>query len=121
MGSDLKLDIATWDLDFKDGDLYLVDESESVQQALGQNLKLFQGEWFIDQSVGLPYIQSILDKNPSPQLLKAVFTKAILEVPGIIELLEFDLTQDTVTRTMTLSFKARTTSGEIDFSQELGV
>jgi len=39
---------------------FLVDSPAAVAQAVLTKLKLWQGEWFLDSSVGTPYTQQVL-------------------------------------------------------------
>lgn len=109
------------DLLFEGGDLVINEGIDAVSQFVSQRLKMVAGEWFLDTSAGVPYFDGVLDKNPSPQFLDSVFKKAILDTPGIDELMEFSLTLDTVTRSMVMAFKARCKDGEIDFRETIGV
>ena len=115
---DLQLDIDSWDL-ITGVDLSLVSGIESIRQHLAQRLKTFMGEWFLDNRIGVPYFQQVLIKNPDPVVLDSVFKAVIVNTPGVIELLEFDLKVDRSTRQLKLSFTASTTEGEISFDEVL--
>lgn len=119
--SDLNLDLLTGDAILDEGNFELNSGIDAVRQHLKQRLQTFLGEWFLDNRVGVPYYEHILIKNPNPSVLDTVFKSVILNTPGILELIEFDIDLDEATRQMTLVFKANTVDGEIDFSQVLGV
>jgi hypothetical protein len=118
---DLKLDTATDDLALLDGDLVLADGLDAIAQDLRSRLRLFQGEWILDTAAGVPYYQDILKKNPNPQIVAGVLQNAILNTPGVLELLKFDLDFVTATRSLKIDFEVRAREGVINFSEILGV
>jgi hypothetical protein len=109
------------DLDLFNGDLFLVSEVDAVTQYLKQRMKLFLGEWFLDEASGIPYFDRILVKNPNLVEIDAIFKNEILSTPGVVELLEFSINIDGQARSMRLAFRARSREGEILFDEELGV
>lgn len=118
---DIALEESTGDLDLTSGGLVLNSELEAVRQYLTAKLRAFQGEWFLDEDVGIPYLTQVLRKNPNPVVLDSIFKKAILETPGVIELLDFGLELDSAARILVIRFKARTKTGEIDFNERVAV
>ena len=113
--SDLKVNLTTGDIDLTDGDFSIVSEKDAVEQHLRSNLRAFKSEWFLDLDAGLPYYQEVFRKNQSPVILDAIFKEAILKTTGVIELTEFDLKFDTVTRKLILNFAVTTADGDISF------
>lgn len=101
------------DLVFENNKLVLIDGLDFVEQLLKERLQTFLGEWFLDTSLGLPYFQDILVKNPVPTKITALLKDAILETPGVIELVDFSPDFDSKNRNLMLSFSARTEEGEI--------
>jgi hypothetical protein len=116
---DIRLNPETWDLDFSGGDLSFTTGLERTEQFLRQRLSFFLAEWFLDESEGIDYFDRVLVKNPRVEELDAIFKSTILDTPGVLELLEFDLELDGSSRAAFLSFRARSTEGEIAFSEEI--
>lgn len=116
--SDILLD-STGDVDISQPDLQQTIGVDAIEQHLKQRLKTFYNEWFLDLRRGLPYFQHILIKNPDPVVVDSAFKKQILDTPGVLELIAFNIDVEASTRIMTLSFKALVTEGEIDFSEEV--
>ena len=54
---DLKLDTTTHDLVIENYDLVLVDGIDLVRQAIKQRLLLVSEEWFLDDTIGVPWYQ----------------------------------------------------------------
>ena len=101
------------DLVFENNELVLVDGLDLVEQLLRQRLQTFLGEWFLDTSLGLPYFQDILVKNPNANVVTSLLKDAILNTPGVIELVSFTPDFDSVNRSLNLSFSVRANDGEI--------
>lgn len=114
---DILFDELTTDIDISANDFQFTENREAIEQHLRQRLRTFAAEYFLDSRVGIPYFQHVLRKNPDPIIIDSVFKKEIINTPGIIELLEFELDLDASTRELTLTFKASTSDGVIDFSE----
>jgi hypothetical protein len=117
--SDLKLD-TDGDLAIEMNDLVLTSGEFSIRQHLAMRLRMFFGEWFLNRGLGVPYFQRVFIKNPSVAVLNNVFTSAILNTPGVnsIESLTFSLSN---ARALTVSFRARTSEGVLNFSEQIEV
>lgn len=116
--SDFALD-ANGDLDISGGDfgnVSDVDTPEAVAQRLKIHLRTFQGEWFLNRAAGVPYMQYILGKKMDTAtitILNSVFTRAILETPGIRRLKSaIKIRIDRATRQTAIEFQCETTNGE---------
>lgn len=119
--SDLRLDQTSGDLLITNADLELTEKSDAVRQHVQQRLRAFLGEWFLDTSVGVPYYQDVLKKNPNPQIVAGVFQNEIIQTPGVLELLDFEFDFNNALRTLRLDFSVRVTEGVINFSELVGV
>ena len=116
---DLALDPVTGDLVLTAGRLRLTEPGpESVAQRLRLRLKLWRGEWFDDQTVGIPYLTLVFGKVPQSQV-EALLRAAILSCPGVATLLSFVLTVSPE-RVASLTFSVRAVDGGVvdinDFS-----
>lgn len=83
------------------GALATVDGTEAIGQHIRQRLKTYQGEWFLDVRVGVPWLDQILGYRFDPTLAEAVVKAEILSTPGVTEILSFSVKFDTVTRNLT--------------------
>lgn len=113
---DLKLD-ANGHVTFVNNDLVFVEGSEEVAQLILERLRTFLGEWFLDVTIGVPYFEEVLVKNPTAA--ESVLKREIILTPGVLELLEFTFTVDKSTRKATLNFKVISTDGPIERMVEL--
>ena len=104
--SDIRLDV-NGDIDITNGEVSLTMEIDGIVQHLKQRLRFFYGEWFLDKTKGVPYIQQILKKNPEPVIVDLILKRAILETPGVLELLEFSIEIINAFRELKLEFKGK--------------
>jgi len=118
---DIKLNTTTHDLTLSNGDLVLVDRVDAIQQHVKQRYLFFFGEWFLDNTKGVPYYQSIFVKNPNLDLIDATLRNVALQTPGILQLNSFDFGYDNATRTISPSFQAESSDGPINFLETVGV
>lgn len=113
MSYDLQLDAATHDLVIEGvtGDVQVIDGARRVAQQIKVTLLLFLGEWFLDTSFGVPYLESVLVKNPRFGTLHAVFRSKIIDVPNVLRVrtLNFDVNRQA--RHLSVTFEAETTDG----------
>lgn len=118
---DIKLDI-DGDIDFTSNDFTLTTtESESLRQRLIIKLSTFQEEWFLDQSVGVPYYQEIFGKGRAKESIDAIFKTKILEEPAVISLVEFVSSLNTGDRSYSLSFKVKSENASEPIPVELTI
>lgn len=100
------------------GDLYLENGtvrltqtlSEEVAQLLWTRLRSFLGGWFLDTSIGFPWMQSVLGQKTPLSILQQMFRYVLLTCPGVATLTKFNLTR-TVNRGLSLTFAATLQDG----------
>ena len=89
--------------------LVLATGQEEIRQHSAQRLRTFFGEWFLDIFLGLPYFEEIFEKQVDTNNIDSIFINEILQTPGIIRLLSFDLDiPDLASRQMALNYVAQT-------------
>lgn len=104
------------DLLWVDGAIVLTSDADArgtnvVLQRVHTRLRLFLGEFFMDTSAGLPWLQEYLLKNPDPSLIDAGIQDTILGTPGIAVLTAYRGTPDYAKRAYTVDFAATTRLG----------
>jgi hypothetical protein len=130
--ADLAIDLNPLDISqpyYKDifvsnGDLTLTSDvtpnnlasTNPVLQDILQRLSFFLGEWFLDNTQGVPYFQQILVKNPDQSKIDAIFQNIILGTPGVVQLSSYTFTPKTAIRVLTVAFSCITTSGIVNYS-----
>lgn len=114
---DIKTDNLTGDIELENGDLAFTIGVDSTIQFLTARLKLFATEWFLDETKGIPYFDSVFVKNPNPVALDTIFKTAVIESPGVLELLKFSMDIDVASRRLTIAGRIRAFDGEADFTE----
>lgn len=107
-------------LDPVDGDLLQVDGDQvfnfgidGIVSDLLARLQTFAREFFLDTSIGVDYLGSILQRFADLGALRAEFTREILDCPGVVELISLEPTLDRAARQASISFEARADTGDV--------
>jgi hypothetical protein len=86
-------------------------DDEGIAQNIVQRLRILKGEWFLDRTVGLPYFEIILEKNPDSNLVATIIKNTILETKGVTKLNKFSLYFDNKARKASVTFEVTTENG----------
>jgi hypothetical protein len=89
-----------------DGDFY-VNEPRAVAQAVKTRLRLFQGEYFVNNTVGMPWQTRVLGYNRA-DTYDAAIRQTISETEGFTNFVNYSSSLDKVTRLLTVSGKINT-------------
>lgn len=100
------------------GQNFYVDSPAAVAQAIQTRLKLIQGEWFLDQTVGTPYNTQILGAGTESTRDLAVQT-VILETQGVNEILDYASYLNPSTRQFTVAATVDTIYGQTTITQAI--
>ena len=117
---DLLLDTQTGDLAFVANDLAFVSGAEEVVQDLPLVLGMQKGDWVLDITLGLQYMdpdgtmppELIFTKAPNLAILSAHIRQVIENHPGVVRVLTFTLEFDNTTRLLRCNFTALTDQGQ---------
>jgi hypothetical protein len=111
--NDLKLS-EDHDLVIAQGDLSLLNSEASVaKQTLKINLLMYQGEWFLDNTIGVPYFQEIFGKVTNTTLADNIIQEIARDSYNISRITGFS-SQITADRTYVVDrLDAITEEGEI--------
>ena len=104
---------ASGDFTIANNVLALVDGPQEVLQLIRNNLRFFQGEDPLDPDMGVPYFQQILDKATPLSVSQALLKQVVQDTDGVIDVVSFTLTVDTITRQATVTFTATTDGGPV--------
>lgn len=93
--------------------------TNNILQDVIQRLRFFLGEWFLDNTFGVPWYQQILVKNPDVSKINVLILNTIAGTPGIITVSSYSFKTNFSARTFKVSFAAQTTNGPVDYSGTL--
>jgi hypothetical protein len=99
--------------------IWTINGADKVAQQVKITLLAFLGEWFLDVTFGVPYLEDILVKNPHMASIETIFRAHILDVPHVTLITSFNMTWDRARRTLTVNFAANTDYGPIQDSVTL--
>jgi hypothetical protein len=121
---DFRLDPSTRDMVFgasARGATFLpLDGAERVAQAIGIRLRTWLGEWFLDATHGVPYVDEVLGKGRRPEMVEAVLRAQILSVAGVRGIQSFSLSLNAQARTVRVDFAAVSAEGLVSGTVALG-
>lgn len=110
----LYLDEATNDLVIEAGNIKMTTtETEAVAQKIQSRLQVVQGEWFLDNTIGIPWFTKIFKKNPDFNEIKTLLLVAITNTTGVASVTEFTPKYSRATRLYSVVFTALLESGII--------
>lgn len=101
--------------------IWAINGADKVAQQIKITLLAFFGEWFLDVTFGVPYLEEILVKNPRIATVETILRAHINAVPHVIRLETFILDWNRQTRTLSLNFVAQTDYGPIEDSVKLDI
>jgi hypothetical protein len=89
------------------GDSALISGADAIRQQWLIRVRVFLGEWVLDETHGLPYIQEIFSKTATPSRVEEIFRKVTIDTPGVlsVESVAFEVT-DPVLRSVTVNVDA---------------
>jgi len=99
--------------------IFPINGADKVAQQIRITLLAFLGEWFLDVTFGVPYLEEILVKNPRLTTVETILRSHINAVPHVIRLETFIIEWDRARRTLSVNFVAQTDYGPIKDSVKL--
>ena len=108
---------ATGDYTFGHGKLdFLIDSPATVAQAISTALKLFQGEWFLDITAGMPWSTQVLGYGTQALYDTAIKAK-ILSISGVKSILSYSSFLNRSSRGLSVSVVVDTIFGQTTVNQ----
>lgn len=90
----------------------LIDGRDRIAQQIMITLGFWLGEWFLDETQGVPYLERILVKNPNMAHVRQIIQTQIESVPGVASASIDSVYMDRQQRTAQIIYTAQTTAGE---------
>ena len=96
-----------------------INGADKVAQQIKITLLAFLGEWFLDVTFGVPYLEEILVKSPRLAVVETILRSHINNVPHVLRLETFAMDWDRAARNLSVNFVAQTDYGRIKDSVRL--
>ena len=100
-----------YDLTLDGQDLKFADSSNIVKQRLTIRLQFLLGEWFLDNTVGVPYTQTVFAVGTSLTDVYDIIRRKILDTVGVASLKSLELTPAADNRSLRIDFEAIESNG----------
>ena len=94
------------DIFVENQDLALTNTVNEVKQDLSIRLQFVFGEWFLDNTVGVPYPQIIFEKNTDISTVYYLFRDEIKNTDKIKKIKSLVITPDEKNKSISVSFEA---------------
>ena len=91
---------------------------DAVGQGIRTRVRMFLGEYWLDESIGVDWLGQILVKNPNELAVRELIRKAIANTPDVIDVVGGRL-DPLGNREYRIAYKVRTTYGMIDDTMEI--
>ena len=102
------------DLIVENGQFKTVSDAAQTLQHVRSKLLTYRGEYFLDNTIGVPYFEEIFVKPVNLANVESIFKTVILSDPEIAQLLEFNLDYEGGSeRLLKISFRAKTIYDDI--------
>jgi hypothetical protein len=113
--SDIRLD-HNHDIYINGGNLELVSDVDETVQLIKQTLKFFKGEWFLDETLGIPYFE-LMEKPINIELIKSVLIATIAKIPNVLAIEKFELDYLGTTRQLNINFTLKVGNNIISMNE----
>ena len=94
-------------------DYAAADGIQAIEQGIACAVKLYRGEYWLDQSKGVDWVGKILIRNPQPLVVKGEIGAAIAGVPDVSSVVNTGYAVDTPTRAGTVTYSVASTQGPV--------
>ncbi len=110
------------------GDVYLKNGTVEITSTLGESVaqelfcrfRMFLGDWFLDPTIGIPYLQLILGEKTPVGVIAQIYRNVITGCPGVKTLTQFSLSGPDSNRQISVAFVCTLTDGTILTSADYG-
>jgi hypothetical protein len=97
---------------------FLINSAAAVAQLVLTGLRLLEGEWFLDVTVGTPWLQRVIGKG-TKQFYDLAIQNQILSTRGVISIDSYSSSLNAKTRHLTLEASITTQFGPATVSTNL--
>ena len=91
---------------------FFIDDVQLVQQKILTGLKLWQGEWFLDTTAGMPWNTSVLGRV-SQSIYDAAIQRQIRSTKGVTGITSYSSSFNAVTRNLNVNVQVSTLFGPL--------
>jgi hypothetical protein len=104
----------------EDGDFATVADADAVPQGIRIRVGMFLGECYLDESIGVDYIDSVFIKNADPLLVRSLIERAISGTPDVTNVIGAQLVNEGG-RAYSISYAVDTVYSDETVAGQIGV
>jgi len=102
----------------ENGIIKRVSDAEEVSQRIKTTLLFYLGEWFLNTSIGIPWLEDIFIKPANLNNIESILKSEVLNVPGVSRITDFSMSYEkSPSRKLTINMNVISTFGEINLSE----
>lgn len=107
---------STGDLAIINGELAFVVDREAIAQSIQFRLRTFLGESRFDRGAGTPWFEIMFRPETTDESRRSIVRQQVLATPGVVGCEVSSIVVHPLTRAATMTGRAVTILGDIDFS-----
>jgi len=92
---------------------FMINGADRLAQKISMSLRMWYGEWFLDQSRGMPYLETIFVKGTRKSTIEQIIKDRILSVDGVDSITAFAMEIENRTRLLRVNFTCTTSQGPV--------
>jgi hypothetical protein len=101
------------DLDFVDNNFVLTTGITALRDRLFTNVRTFQGEWYLDPTLGVPYFQQVFEKQVNVGVLYTIFSGVLRRTKGVAAVNQLTFELNNANRELLIQFSVTADDGTI--------
>lgn len=109
----LYLDPNTHDIVFENGNIRFTDNGEITLQKIKTKLLFFKGDFFLDEELGVDYLNYVFEKNVSDDTIKNLFLSVLQRIPEISEILNLEVIRNREEYKVSIFFEVKDRMGNV--------
>lgn len=117
---ELALDSVTGDLQIANGSLAFLSGAAAVAQRVSVRLTTLRGEWTFDTQLGTPWLQEIMDGQADETIIHSIVSKRIRDTEGVADIEALSVDINRTNRTVTITGRIRSDTGDVFEIPEIG-
>ena len=112
---DILLDVTTGERVLVGANYLFAEGGAAVKQGIAARVRLFLGEYWLDEGRGVDYFGKILIARPQPMVVEAELSRAIADTPDVtaVKAVSYDKQTNANGRRATVAYACTSTAGPV--------
>jgi len=110
----LDLSVTDKELTFTNNDFATITDEDALAARLEAKLKMFEGEWFLDATLGINWPDALSTKPFRVDDFAAIIRKELGDDPAVTSITSLVITPNNSTRELTITFEVASDVGLVE-------